>query len=323
VGVLEQVRRRITPSCEVMRIALVHYTKPPVVGGVERVIGDQARALRALGHEVEVVDGSAADKGMLRAWLERGRPRPPSSSRGQARPFTRVRHWQENETSPYLDIQEQVEKHRHGLPHWQQAGKLVFVTWRLADALPQKKLAELREMKVSWEAIHPRPRSAADEMDYEQKFGTQIDRWLDQGMGECFLRQAEARQPVLDTLHHGDGLDYDLVSYVLMPNHVHVLFRLRTGSKLEDVVKAWKSVSSRRMKRLKAGLARIWQEGYWDRLIRGPEHLAEVLSYMRRNPLEARLRDEEWVWWECGAEASGGTRVSGRGPRAQCLHDAV
>ncbi len=37
-----------------MRIALLHYTKPPVVGGVERVIGDQARALRALGHEVEV-----------------------------------------------------------------------------------------------------------------------------------------------------------------------------------------------------------------------------------------------------------------------------
>lgn len=48
-----------------MRIALVHYTKPPVVGGVERVIGDQARALRALGHEVEVVDRAG--------WPDRGR----------------------------------------------------------------------------------------------------------------------------------------------------------------------------------------------------------------------------------------------------------
>ncbi len=37
-----------------MRIAIVHYSKPPVIGGVERVIGEQAAALGALGHEVRV-----------------------------------------------------------------------------------------------------------------------------------------------------------------------------------------------------------------------------------------------------------------------------
>lgn len=37
-----------------MRIAILHYTKPPVIGGVERVIGEQAAALRALGHEVKI-----------------------------------------------------------------------------------------------------------------------------------------------------------------------------------------------------------------------------------------------------------------------------
>ena len=38
-----------------MRIALLHYSKPPVIGGVERVIGEQAAALRMLGHEVEIL----------------------------------------------------------------------------------------------------------------------------------------------------------------------------------------------------------------------------------------------------------------------------
>ena len=38
-----------------MRIALLHYTLPPVIGGVERVIRDQAAALRALGHEVQML----------------------------------------------------------------------------------------------------------------------------------------------------------------------------------------------------------------------------------------------------------------------------
>ncbi|GEP41966.1 glycosyltransferase family 4 protein [Brevifollis gellanilyticus] len=38
-----------------MRIAILHYTLPPVIGGVERVIRDQAAALRKLGHEVTLM----------------------------------------------------------------------------------------------------------------------------------------------------------------------------------------------------------------------------------------------------------------------------
>lgn len=34
------------------RISILHYSLPPVVGGVERVVRDQAEALRTLGHEV-------------------------------------------------------------------------------------------------------------------------------------------------------------------------------------------------------------------------------------------------------------------------------
>jgi glycosyltransferase involved in cell wall biosynthesis len=42
-----------------MRIAIVHYTAPPVIGGVERVIAEQAQALTARGHEVTIVCGNA------------------------------------------------------------------------------------------------------------------------------------------------------------------------------------------------------------------------------------------------------------------------
>jgi len=41
-----------------MRIAILHYSKSPVIGGVERVIGEQAAALQALGHKVEVLTRS-------------------------------------------------------------------------------------------------------------------------------------------------------------------------------------------------------------------------------------------------------------------------
>jgi glycosyltransferase involved in cell wall biosynthesis len=40
-----------------MKIVLIHHSVPPVVGGVERVVGHHARLLAAAGHEVVVVAG--------------------------------------------------------------------------------------------------------------------------------------------------------------------------------------------------------------------------------------------------------------------------
>lgn len=52
---------------EGMRVALLHYTLPPVIGGVERLVGDQARVLAAHGHEVTLF--SRHDRARFRAWL--------------------------------------------------------------------------------------------------------------------------------------------------------------------------------------------------------------------------------------------------------------
>lgn len=45
-----------------MQIALLHYTLPPVIGGVERIVRDQAAALESLGHEVLLFDRSAESR---------------------------------------------------------------------------------------------------------------------------------------------------------------------------------------------------------------------------------------------------------------------
>jgi glycosyltransferase involved in cell wall biosynthesis len=43
-----------------MRLALLHYSLPPVIGGVEKVVGLQAAALRSMGHEVETLTRDGA-----------------------------------------------------------------------------------------------------------------------------------------------------------------------------------------------------------------------------------------------------------------------
>jgi glycosyltransferase involved in cell wall biosynthesis len=212
-----------------------------------------------------------------------------------------VRQWiEQDDHHPYFEPAKEITRHRHVLPHWQQAGKLVFVTWRLADSLPQEKLTELREQKRQWEQEHPKPWSADEEFAFHDQFDEQIERWLNAGMGSCVLQRPEARQGLIDTLHHADGKDYDLLSYVVMPNHVHLLFRLRAGAELEKVIQAWKSISSRRIAKHTGQKGECWQAGYRDRLIRGPEHLEGVLNYIRRNAPEAKLRDGAFEWWECG-----------------------
>lgn len=56
-----------------MRIAILHYSVPPVIGGVERVVGEQADALRVAGHEVRLF--TARDRAAFLRAL--GEPAPP------------------------------------------------------------------------------------------------------------------------------------------------------------------------------------------------------------------------------------------------------
>src|SRR5690606_21160876 len=46
--------------------------------------------------------------------------------------------------------------HRN-LPHWRRDGAIYWITFRLADALPQSKLVQLRAEKEIWIADNPEP----------------------------------------------------------------------------------------------------------------------------------------------------------------------
>jgi hypothetical protein len=49
-----------------------------------------------------------------------------------------------------------VTVYQRHLPHWRQDGATYFVTFRLADSLPQSKLDELAALKEAWQRRHPR-----------------------------------------------------------------------------------------------------------------------------------------------------------------------
>ncbi len=184
------------------------------------------------------------------------------------------------------------------MPHWQQAGAVYFVTFRLGDALPEELRAQWEEERASWLSFHPKPWTAEVELEYHRRFSGAVDRWLDAGHGECLLRRKDSAEIVTDTLRHFDGQRVALISFVVMPNHVHVLFVQNEGWALEKMLQSWKTFSARRINAFLGREGSLWQRSYFDRLVRDERHFANCVRYIRRNPEKANLSVGEFVLYE-------------------------
>ena len=189
----------------------------------------------------------------------------------------------------FYDPYRETDRRKHLLPHWQQGMTWIFVTWRLADSLPASKLREWKSERLAWLSHHPQPWDAATEQDYHQRFSQQLDDWLDQGAGVCLLRDPGNASIVAEALRHFDGSRYELASFVVMPNHVHVLFRPLGSYTLAQVMKSWKGFTARAINQRSGRQGSLWQDEYWDRMIRHQQHFQKVMNYIRRNPEKAGL----------------------------------
>ena len=172
----------------------------------------------------------------------------------------------------YLDPHAAVEVRRNRLPHWQQGRKYIFVTWRLGDSLPKVKLDLWQQERGLWLKHHPRPWDPQTAKRYHQQFAQRIEDWLDQGSGSCILRNPALAKLVADALRFFDGQRYELASFVVMPNHVHVLFRPLGTHRLRKIVGSWKGFTGNQIRKMTGTSGKLWQKDYWDRLIRNPVH---------------------------------------------------
>jgi REP element-mobilizing transposase RayT len=216
---------------------------------------------------------------------ERGLSSPPNAIGGQECP----------RSNQFLDPFSPIDQHQHRLPHWQQGSVFYFVTWRLADSLPRDKLERWNEERALWSRLHPQPWDVETESEYHRKFSTAVDNWLDANDGSCVLRDQDLARIVFDALQHFDGKRYSMDAFVVMPNHVHALFRLLAPHHLESVVQSWKGFSAREINRRLGKHGRLWQPDYWVRLIRNESHWLKCREYIQENPIKARLSQNEYV----------------------------
>jgi REP element-mobilizing transposase RayT len=177
------------------------------------------------------------------------------------------------------------------LPYF-DAGKTVqFITFRLADSLPQSKLRHLEK-----ELSH------LSQASCEVLKRQTIEEWLDAGVGCNALMHPKVAAFVEATLRQADGKHYRLLAWCIMPNHVHVIVEPKIP--MAKIVKSWKSLTGRwameRNARLGLGIPgnRLWMRDCWDRTIQTGEQYQQVVQYIHENPVEAGLclTPREWPW---------------------------
>jgi REP element-mobilizing transposase RayT len=196
--------------------------------------------------------------------------------------------------NPYAEIRHTENR----LPHWQQRGAVYFVTFRLADAVPTRLRNQWETDREAWLKVHPEPWSEEIEREYHQRFSGAIERWLDAGHGSCLLRRHECAEVVAEALRHFEGERVAMISFVVMPNHVHALFVQNPVWPLEKLLQSWKRFTTLEINKPLGRAGNLWQRDYFDRLVRDEKHFANCIRYIRRNPEKARLPPNEFIRWE-------------------------
>ncbi|MDD2941941.1 MAG: transposase [bacterium] len=191
--------------------------------------------------------------------------------------------------------------HSGYLPHFDCAKTLQFITFRLADSLPQKELQLIKE-KVS----------VAPKYKRQMIRRRTVEAWLDSGYGCCALGHPECARVLEEQLLKSHGDRYHLLAWCVMPNHIHVL--IQPLIPLSKILHSWKSYTSHwainNNSRLNLGINdnMFWTRDYFDRYIRDEQHYFAVMNYIHNNPVAAGLcvLAEDWRWSSAWALSNSG-----------------
>lgn len=202
---------------------------------------------------------------------------------------------------------EAFRNYERNLPHWRQPGATYFLTFRLHDSLPASVLRDAHQQQEIWRSRLAHERSINDGAipastleDYEAfqlRTYRQLESLMDNGYGECWLKQPALREIVNNALLHFDGDRYDMHGFAVMPNHVHLAVRPLGEWQPEELLQSWKGFTARSINKQLNRSGQVWQHDAWNRLVRNDEHWFRVMRYVIRNPTKAKLWSGESTVW--------------------------
>src|SRR5215216_3342914 len=171
------------------------------------------------------------------------------------------------------------EFYRRRLPHIQIEGATYFVTFRLKNSLPIDILEKLSQ------EFERTKRLPSNKIEIEQRrWFEKFDNYLDQTLyGENFLSDLPIATVVEEAIYYRDTKVYDLISFCLMPNHVHLICRPLESEKdkfysLTEILHSLKRYTARQSNLILKKSGAFWQDESYDHILRDEAELERPLN---------------------------------------------
>lgn len=105
----------------------------------------------------------------------------------------------------------------------------------------------------------------------------------------CLFLEWSTGRPVVAAMREAFNQSLaDTLCYVVMPDHVHWLLRLRSDD-LSDLIKTVKSNAAIAFNRATGHVGPVWQAGFHDHAVRAEEDVRALARYVVANPLRKGL----------------------------------
>lgn len=190
--------------------------------------------------------------------------------------------------------------YERSLPHYHPQGATLFITFRLANSLPQevinhlKREAWLKERKLN-KIVGETERIPAKTNMQKIMFG-KWDQMLDQSdYGQNWLSNPKIAALVWEAITYRNNREYILEACCLMPNHVHlVITTLESNENLSlvRILQSLKGYTARKANELLQRHGPFWQHESYDHVVRSVDELERVIYYVLTNPKKAGLESE-------------------------------
>ncbi|MDQ7064173.1 MAG: transposase [candidate division KSB1 bacterium] len=201
--------------------------------------------------------------------------------------------------------------YRRYLPHIQPPGATLFVTFRLYGSLPCEALNELQQEYDRFARKLQTTSKAKAKLElylFQKRLIVKCDRILDlSDRGPQYLKDPRVAQLVCDTIQFWDQQRYDLLSYCVMSNHVHMVFTPlpKPDGSFYSLAKIMHSIKSYTANKANEILKRrgkpFWEHESFDHYCRNEKEVERVITYVLDNPVKAGLVDHAraWPWNYC------------------------
>ncbi len=77
-------------------------------------------------------------------------------------------------------------------------------------------------------------------------------------------------------------------AYVVMPEHLHVIFKITERIELGKILRMFKSFTGKELSKIIGGVP-VWQDGFYDHCIKDEEDFRNCLDYVINNPVKRNL----------------------------------